>query len=61
MSGECEQCGEDPYTCECGNLSLMGKIDNVEKAYTVYRGINGEVFLAFGNYAEYIKWLREQK
>lgn len=32
-----------------------------EKAYTVYRGVNGEVFLSFKSYEEYVKWRKDQK
>lgn len=32
-----------------------------EKAYTVYRGVNGEVFLAFKDYDEYVEWSKRLK
>lgn len=55
MSGECEKCGEHATDCSC-NAN-----DEESKPYTIYRGVNGEVFLAFKNYDEYVEWSKRLK
>ena len=60
MGDVCEGCGELRTQCVC-IYDVWCEKEDAEIAFTTYRELNGDVFLAFGNYDDYIKWIKEQK